>query len=142
MVEAKRDVVGVGNAIVDVIARSSEEFLVEQGLIKGSMLLIDEQRANEMYGLIKPEVEASGGSAANTVAGVASFGARAAFVGKVSDDPLGETFAADMRSLGVDFDVRPDHAGPSTARCMILVTPDTQRTLNTYLGVSVLLEPA
>jgi sugar/nucleoside kinase (ribokinase family) len=140
--EAPLDVVGVGNAIVDVIAHSSEEFLVDQGLTKGSMLLIDEHRANELYGLIEPEVEASGGSAANTVAGVASFGAKAAYIGKVSDDSLGKVFASDMRSLGVDFDVTADGDGPSTARCMILVTPDAQRTLNTYLGVSVLLEPA
>jgi sugar/nucleoside kinase (ribokinase family) len=142
VVDAEFDVVGVGNAIVDVIARSTEEFIVDQGLTKGSMLLIDEKRADELYQMISPEVEASGGSVANTVAGVASFGGSAAFIGKVSDDKLGDVFAHDMRSLGVDFDITPDGEGPPTARCMILVTPDTQRTLNTYLGVSVLLEPA
>ncbi len=141
MVEPEHDVVGVGNAIVDVIARAEEEFLVEQEMTKGSMFLIDEARANELYGMIDPEVEASGGSAANTVAGVASFGANAAYIGKVSNDGLGSVFASDMRSLGVDFDVPPDPDGPPTARCMILVTPDAQRTLNTYLGVSVMLAP-
>ncbi len=134
--------VGVGNAIVDVIARSSEEFIVEQGLTKGSMLLIDEARAAELYDLVDPEVEASGGSAANTVAGVASFGGRAGYIGKVNADGLGRIFGNDMRSLGVDFSIPPSEDGPSTARCIILVTPDAQRTLNTYLGVSVMLEPA
>ncbi len=133
---------GVGNAIVDVIARSDEEFIVEQGLTKGSMLLIDEARAAELYDLVEPEVEASGGSAANTVAGVASFGGRAGYIGKVNDDRLGHIFGADMRSLGVDFSIPSAADGSSTARCIILVTPDAQRTLNTYLGVSVMLEPA
>ncbi|MDH4276865.1 MAG: adenosine kinase [Acidimicrobiia bacterium] len=142
MVEVQFDVVGVGNAIVDIIARSSEEFVVEQGLTKGSMLLIDEDRADQLYGLVDPEVEASGGSAANTVAGVASFGGRAAFIGKVDHDDLGATFGDDMRALGVDFSIPPASEGPATARCIILVTPDAQRTLNTYLGVSVMLEPA
>jgi len=142
VVEQEVDVVGVGNAIVDVIARSSEQFLVEQQLTKGSMLLIDEDRANELYRMITPEVEASGGSVANAVAGVASFGGNASFIGKVTDDALGDVFAEDMRSLGVGFDVPFGRGGPPTARCMILVTPDAQRTLNTYLGVSVMLEPA
>ena len=142
MVGARFDVVGVGNAIVDVIARSTEEFVVEQGLTKGSMLLIDEQQAEELYQLVDPEVQASGGSAANTVAGVASLGANAAFIGKVSNDDLGTVFADDMRSLGVDFDIAPADKYPPTARCIILVTPDAQRTLNTHLGVSVMLEPA
>lgn len=142
-VEARFDVVGVGNAIVDVIARSTEQFIVEQGLTKGSMLLVDEERAAELYELVNTriEVEASGGSAANTVAGVASFGGRAGYIGKVSDDGLGEIFATDMRSLGVDFSIPSSSDGPATARCIILVTPDAQRTLNTYLGVSVMLEP-
>ncbi len=142
VVDGPFDVVGVGNAIVDIIARSSEEFIVEQGLMKGSMLLIDEARADELYELVDPEVEASGGSAANTVAGVASFGGRAAYIGKVDHDDLGATFSSDMRALGVDFSIPPASEGPATARCIILVTPDAQRTLNTYLGVSVLLEPA
>ena len=142
VMDTKFDVVGVGNAIVDVIARSSEQFIVEQGLTKGSMLLIDEERAAELYALVDPEVEASGGSAANTVAGVASFGGRAGYIGKVSADPLGDVFGTDMRSLGVDFSIPSSPDGPSTARCIILVTPDAQRTLNTYLGVSVMLEPA
>ncbi|MDH3301967.1 MAG: adenosine kinase [Acidimicrobiia bacterium] len=142
VVDAQFDVVGVGNAIVDIIARSSEDFIVEQGLTKGSMLLIDEARADELHDLVDPEVEASGGSAANTVAGVASFGGRAAYIGKVDHDDLGATFSDDMRALGVDFSIPPASEGPATARCIILVTPDAQRTLNTYLGVSVMLEPA
>ena len=143
LLEARFDVIGVGNAIVDVIARSTEEFIVEQGLTKGSMLLIDEERAADLYGLVtaRIEVEASGGSAANTVAGVASFGGRAGYIGKVSADGLGETFGTDMRSLGVEFSIPASTDGPPTARCIILVTPDAQRTLNTYLGVSVMLEP-
>ena len=106
------------------------------------MLLIDHDRADELYRIVDPEVEASGGSAANTVAGVASLGANAAFIGKVGNDRLGQVFADDLRSLSVEFDVAASLDGPPTARCIILVTPDAQRTLNTYLGVSVLLEPA
>ncbi len=141
-VDPRFDVVGVGNAIVDVIAHSTEAFIDEQGLTKGSMLLIDESRAAELYELVEAEVVASGGSAANTVAGVASFGGSAGYIGKVSDDELGEIFGRDMRSLGVDFSIAPSDDGPPTARCVILVTPDAQRTLNTFLGVSVMLEPA
>ncbi len=142
MVTAPLDVVGVGNAIVDVVARSTDDFITEQGLTKGSMMLIDEDRADELYRAVTPEVEASGGSAANTVAGVASFGGRSGYIGKVSQDELGDVFATDMQSLGVDFSIPASSDGPPTARCIILVTPDAQRTLNTYLGVSVMLAPA
>lgn len=148
------DVVGVGNAIVDVIGVSSDAFLQEQGLNKGAMHLIDHDRADALYRLMAAShagdsdhpgdtnlVESSGGSAANTMAGVASFGGSASYIGKVSDDYLGGVFIDDMRSLGVEFDIKPATVGPPTARCLILVTPDAQRTLSTYLGVSVLLEP-
>lgn len=135
------DVVGVGNAIVDVIAQASESFLVDNGLVKAAMTLIDEGGATSLYARMGPAIEASGGSAANTAAGVASFGGTAAFIGKVADDQLGQVFAHDMRAAGVEFDVPPASGGPSTARCLILVTPDAQRTMNTYLGVSSLLEP-
>lgn len=135
------DVVGVGNAIVDVITQSNDAFLESEGLVKNSMSLIDADRAHELYGLMGPGIEASGGSCANTMAGVASFGGSAAYIGKISNDQLGEVFAHDMRAVGVDFDVPPATEGPSTARCLILVTPDAQRTMSTYLGVSSLLEP-
>lgn len=131
----------MGNAIVDIIARTSEDFVAEQGLVKGSMLLIDEDRAHELTNLIDAEVEASGGSVANTMAGIASFGGSAAFIGKVSDDRLGRVFGQDMRQLGVNFDVPTSAEGPATGRSLILVTPDAQRTLNTFLGVASLLEP-
>ena len=135
------DVVGVGNAIVDVIANASDDLVARLGLVKGSMNLIDEERAHALYDVLGPAIEASGGSAANTMAGVASFGGRPAYIGKVRRDQLGEVFAHDMRAAGVDFDVPAGSQGPSTARCLILVTPDAQRTMNTYLGISSLLEP-
>lgn len=141
MSESEVDVVGVGNAIVDVITQSSDDFVAGQGLEKGSMTLIDETRAHQLYELMGPGIEASGGSAANTVAGVASFGGTAAYIGKVRGDVLGEVFAHDMRASGVSFDVPAASEGPATARCLILVTPDAQRTMNTYLGISSLLEP-
>lgn len=135
------DVVGVGNAIVDVITQSTDDFLAEQGLAKGSMSLIDDDRAHELYSLMGTGIEASGGSAANTMAGVASFGGTASYIGKTADDQLGEVFGHDMRSIGVNFDCDSAAGGPATARCLILVTPDAQRTMNTFLGVSALLEP-
>lgn len=135
------DVVGVGNAIVDVLASASDEFLAQQGLAKGSMTLIDEARARELYASMGPGLEASGGSAANTMAGVASLGGRPAYIGRVCNDQLGEIFSHDMRATGVHFAVPPAPNGPSTARCLILVTPDAQRTLNTYLGACVNLGP-
>lgn len=139
--QAPVDVVGVGNAIVDVISHSTDEFLQSEDLVKNSMALIDADRAHELYERMGPGIEASGGSCANTMAGIASFGGTAAYVGKISNDQLGEVFAHDMRAVGVDFDVPPAVTGPSTARCLILVTPDAQRTMNTYLGVSSFLEP-
>ena len=135
------DVVGVGNAIVDVISQATDDFVAAQGLEKGSMTLIDQDRASYLYDLMGPGIEASGGSAANTVAGVASFGGTATYIGKIRDDILGEVFAHDMRSSGVSFDIEPASEGPDTARCLILVTPDAQRTMSTFLGISSLLEP-
>jgi adenosine kinase len=142
MTASRYDVLGIGNAIVDVIARAEDDFLVAQGMNKGSMALIDEARAKAIYDAMGPATESSGGSAANTIAGVASFGARAAFVGKVRDDELGKAFAHDIRSINVAFDTRPATSGPSTARCYIMVTPDGERTMNTYLGAAQDLRPS
>jgi adenosine kinase len=141
MTTLRYDVLGIGNAIVDVIARAEDDFLVAQGMHKGTMALIDEARAEQIYAAMGPAVESSGGSAANTIVGVASFGARAAFVGKVNDDELGRTFAHDIRSAGVAYDTAPASEGPSTARCYIMVTPDGERTMNTYLGAAQDLHP-
>jgi len=135
------DVVGIGNALVDVLSRSSDDFLREHGLTKGAMHLIDEPRARQLYEAMGPAVEVSGGSAANTIVGVASFGGRAQYIGKVRDDQLGEVFRHDLRATGVGYDVPPATSGPATGRCLILVTPDAQRTLNTFLGISVQLGP-
>jgi adenosine kinase len=136
------DVLGIGNAIVDVIARAEDDFLVQQGMHKGTMALIDEARAQAIYAAMGPAVESSGGSAANTIVGVASFGARASFVGKVRDDDLGRTFVHDIRAANVAFQTKPAVGGPSTARCYIMVTPDGERTMNTYLGAAQDLRPA
>ncbi len=141
MAEELVDVVGIGNAIVDVIARATDEFVAGQGLTKGSMSLIDEPRAEELYALMGPGIEASGGSVANTVAGIASFGGAASFIGKVHDDQLGNVYAHDMKASGVRFDAVPSPTGPATGRSLILVTPDAQRTMNTFLGIAALLEP-
>jgi sugar/nucleoside kinase (ribokinase family) len=135
------DVAAIGNAIVDVIAPSSDAFLADEGLAKGGMMLIDDDQAIKLYGRMAAGIEASGGSAANTVAGVASLGGRAAYVGKVADDALGQVFTHDINAIGVTFDVAPLAGGPATARCLINVTPDGQRTMCTYLGASVHLTP-
>jgi sugar/nucleoside kinase (ribokinase family) len=137
----RHDVLGIGNAIVDVIARTEDDFLVKHGMPKGTMSLIDEAQATAIYDAMGPAIEVSGGSAANTIAGVASLGARAAFVGKVKDDELGRVFAHDIRAAGVAYDTPPASAGPSTARCYVLVTPDGERTMNTYLGAAQDLHP-
>ena len=141
MTAPRYDVLGIGNAIVDVIARAEDDFLVAQGMHKGAMALIDEERAQAIYAAMGPATESSGGSAANTIVGVASFGARAAFVGKVKDDELGKAFAHDIRAARVAFDAKPASDGPSTARCYIMVTPDGERTMNTYLGAAQGLAP-
>ncbi len=142
MITARYDVLGIGNAIVDVIARADEDFLLKQGMHKGRMELIDEARAEAIYDAMGPAVEMSGGSAANTIVGLSSLGARAAFVGKIKDDVLGRAFAHDIRAAGVTFDTAPAPAGPSTGRCYVLVTPDGERTMNTYLGAAQDLHPA
>jgi sugar/nucleoside kinase (ribokinase family) len=136
------DVLGIGNAIVDVIARTEEDFLLRQGMRKGTMALIDEPRAQAIYDAMGPAMEMSGGSAANTIVGLASLGSRAAFIGKVKDDPLGRAFAHDIRAAGVSYATPPAAAGPSTARCYVLVTPDGERTMNTYLGAAQALHPS
>jgi sugar/nucleoside kinase (ribokinase family) len=135
------DVVGIGNALVDVLTHAEEGFLARQSLVKGTMHLVDEPRARELYDAMGPGVEMSGGSAANTVVGVASFGGRAHYVGKVRDDQLGEVFGHDLRATGVGYDTPRATEGPPTGRCLILVTPDAQRTMSTFLGASVRLGP-
>ena len=140
--EATLDVVGVGNAIVDVISTVDDDFIATHDLNKGAMTLIDTDRATALYASMPPGIEASGGSAANTMAGLASLGGRAAYLGKVRDDQLGEVFMHDLRAAGVGFDVVAGADGPPTARCLIQVTPDAERTMNTFLGISALLSPA
>ena len=141
MAAARFDVLGIGNAIVDVIARTEDDFLIGHNMRKGSMQLIDEAQAARIYDAMGPAVEVSGGSAANTIVGAAGLGVRAAFIGKVKDDELGRVFAHDIRAAGVSFATPPASAGPSTARCYVLVTPDGERTMNTYLGAAQDLHP-
>jgi sugar/nucleoside kinase (ribokinase family) len=141
MASQQYDVLGIGNAIVDVLARTEDDFLVRHGMHKGGMRLIDEAQAAAIYDAMGPAVEVSGGSAANTIVGVASLGGSAAFVGKVRDDDLGRVFAHDIRAAGVSFQTAPASDGPSTARCYVLVTPDGERTMNTFLGAAQDLHP-
>jgi sugar/nucleoside kinase (ribokinase family) len=141
MPSTRYDVLGIGNAIVDVIARAEEDFLLKQGMHKGRMELIDQARAEAIYDAMGPAVEMSGGSAANTIVGLSSLGSRAAFVGKVKDDALGRAFSHDIRAAGVAFDTPPASDGPSTGRCYVLVTPDGERTMNTFLGAAQDLHP-
>jgi adenosine kinase len=141
MASTRFDVLGIGNAIVDILGRTQEDFLLRQGMRKGAMTLIDEARAHALYAAMAPAIEISGGSAANTVVGVASFGAPAAFIGKVKDDELGRTFAHDIRAAGVAFETPLAAGGPATGRSYILVTPDGERTMNTYLGAAQELGP-
>ena len=135
------DVLCIGNAIVDIIAQCDEAFLTENGIIKGAMNLIDTERANLLYGRMGPATEASGGCAGNTAAGIASLGGRTAFFGKVSSDELGRIYTHDIRAQGVAFDTRPLRGEPPTARSMIFVTPDGERSMNTYLGACIELGP-
>jgi adenosine kinase len=130
------DVLAIGNAIVDVLARAEEDFLASHGMAKGAMTLIDEARAEAVYGAMGPGTEASGGSAANTAAGIASLGGKAGFIGKVRDDLLGSVFGHDIRAAGVAYATPAATDGPATARCLILVTADGERTMNTYLGAA------
>jgi len=130
------DVVGIGNAIVDIIARCDDDFIAAEGLAKGGMRLIDAEEADRLYGKMGPATEMSGGSAANTCAGLASLGARTAFIGKVAGDQFGTVFAHDIRAIGVEYETPQSHSQSPTARCLVLVTPDGERTMSTYLGAS------
>jgi len=139
MSEPRYDVIAIGNAIVDVMAHCTDELIEELGLTRGGMMLIDETQAQDLYDAMGPAQEISGGSAANTLAGLSALGAQCAFIGQVADDQLGAVFAHDIHAVGIDFDT-PKRAGdPSTARCLIFVTPDGQRTMNTFLGASQFL---
>lgn len=142
MSDEELDVVAVGNAMVDVMANTDDEFLAQRGITKGGMVLIDEKEADTLYAAMGPGVEAiSGGSAANTMAGLASLGGKPGYLGKVSGDALGDIFSNDMRAAGIHYATPPAGTGPATARCLILVTPDAQRTMNTYLGACVNFGP-
>src|SRR3981081_4606530 len=141
MTSAKYDVLGNGNAIFDVLVQTDEGFLGRHGMTKGGMALIDEARALSIYQDMGPAIEMSGGSAANTIVGVANLGARAAYVGKVRDDQIGRLYSHDIRAAGVAFETRPAAAGPATGCSYILVTPDGERTMNTYLGAAQELMP-
>lgn len=145
MTETRYDVIAIGNAIVDVMAPSEDELIEELGLAKGGMTLVDAARAEELYAAMGPAREISGGSAANTLAGMAALGAQCAFIGQVADDQLGAVFSHDIRAVGIDFDTPPRAVagddGPPTARCLIFVSPDGERTMNTFLGASQFLPP-
>ncbi|MCC6465268.1 MAG: adenosine kinase [Planctomycetes bacterium] len=135
------DVIAIGNALVDVLAHAQDSFLEQNRISKGSMSLIDATRAEALYETMGPAVEISGGSAANSIAGLASLGGKGAFIGKVSADQLGSIFAHDIRSLGVEFTTRPHRDGAPTGRCLIFVTPDAQRTMQTFLGSAAQVGP-
>ncbi len=142
MSSTKYGVAAVGNALLDVISQVSDDFITQQTeMEKGAMTLIEEVRAVDLYSQMQNRTETSGGSAANTMAGFASFGGKGAFIGKIADDEVGKIFQSDIRSIGVNYETQPLVIGPSTGRCMILVTPDADRTMNTYLGASVELSP-
>jgi len=141
MAAASLDVVGIGNAIVDVIAHADEAFLAAEGLAKGAMTLIDAARADQLYGRMGPGIESSGGSAGNTMAGIASLGGSGAYIGKVRDDALGAIYRHDIAAMGIRFDTPAASDGPGTARCLVLVTADGQRTMGTYLGACAELGP-
>lgn len=136
MTQATLDIVGIGNAIVDVIAQSDDAFIASHALNKGSMQLVDAETAELLYGAMGPGLEVSGGSAANTLAGMAALGMKCGFIGQVSEDQLGGVFAHDIRALGIHYATAASKGGAPTARCLILVTPDAQRTMNTFLGAS------
>src|SRR5436305_5038951 len=141
MADAKYDVLGIGNAIFDVLVQTDESFLLRHGMTKGGMALIDEARATAIYDEMGPATEMSGGSAANTIVGLAGFGARTAFVGKVKDDQIGRLYSHDIRTANVAFATEPAADGPATGCSYILVTPDGERTMNTWLGAAQRLTP-
>src|SRR6201747_983497 len=142
MADAKYDVLGIGNAIFDVLVQTDEAFLSSHGMTKGGMALIDEARAAAIYHDMGQATEMSGGSAANTIVGIANLGARAAYVGKVRDDQIGRLYTHDIRAAGVAFETKPASDGPATGCSYILVTPDGERTLNTHLGAAQELLPS
>ncbi len=142
MADAKYDVLGIGNAIFDVLVKTDEKFLADHGMTKGGMTLIDEARAAAIYRDMGPATTISGGSAANTIVGIASFGARAAYVGKVKQDEIGRLYTHDIRAAGVAFETKPAADGPATGCSYILVTRDGERTMNTYLGAAQKLFPS
>jgi sugar/nucleoside kinase (ribokinase family) len=139
MSEPRYDVIAIGNAIVDVVSSCSDELIEELGMAKGGMTLVDADQASDLYDAMGPAREISGGSAANTLAGLSALGAQCAFVGQVAADQLGNVFAHDIRAVGIDFDTPAREGEPPTARCLIFVTPDGQRTMNTFLGASQFL---
>ncbi len=141
MTERLFDTTCIGNAIVDVISKADDAFLAAEGLTKSAMMLIDMERAEELYARMQPGIEMSGGSAGNTAAGIASLGGKCAYIGKVRDDQLGSIFTHDIRAGGVTFETVKSTNGAATARCLILVTPDAHRTMNTYLGACIELGP-
>jgi len=141
MSQKKYDVVGIGNALVDVLSHAEDEFLIKHDIPRGTMTLIDEGRAEALYDVMGPGTEMSGGSGANTIAGVASLGGRAGFVGRVKDDQLGGVFIHDLKSAGIDFGGKQADSGTATGRCLIFVTPDAQRSMNTFLGAGQDLTP-
>jgi sugar/nucleoside kinase (ribokinase family) len=142
MTSAKYDVLAIGNAIFDVLVQTDESFLAQHGMTKGGMTLIDEARALAIYNAMGPAVEMSGGSAANTIVGIANLGAKTAYVGKVKDDQIGRLYSHDIRAAHVAFETKPASEGPATGCSYILVTPDGERTMNTYLGAAQDLTPA
>jgi len=135
------DVLAIGNALVDVLSQESDEFVHEHGLERGAMTLVDAEHAQALYDAMGPATEVSGGTAANTAAGLASFGASVGFVGRVRDDQLGAVFAHDIRAIGVEFATAPASEGAPTGRCLIVVTPDAERTMSTFLGAASQLGP-
>ncbi|HZV57979.1 MAG TPA: adenosine kinase, partial [Sphingobium sp.] len=139
MTEPTLDIVAIGNAIVDVISREDDSFISRHGLAKGGMQLIDARTAEQLYAAMGTGLESSGGSAANTLAGMAALGSRCGFIGQVADDQLGRVFAHDIRTLGIRYEMPMVVDGEPTARCLIMVTPDAQRTMNTFLGASQFL---
>jgi sugar/nucleoside kinase (ribokinase family) len=136
MSRPKYDVAGIGSAIVDIIGRCDDAFLAKHGAPKGNMRLVTAEEIDALYAAMGPAIEASGGSVANTMAGIASFGGKAAFIGRAADDQFGQIFAHDIKAIGVDFASKPAKGGKPTSRSLILVTPDGERTMNTYLGIS------
>jgi sugar/nucleoside kinase (ribokinase family) len=140
--DTKYDVLGIGNAIFDVLVKTDDAFLLAHGMTKGSMMLIDEARAAAIYRDMGPATEMSGGAAANTIVGLASLGARAAYIGKVKDDQIGRMYTHDIRAAGVTFKTKPAAGGPATGCSYILITGDGERTMNTYLGAAQDLKPA